>query len=686
MGNFKFFVHTLLIASSPALFVYPQSPSAEQSAPKTFDYAFSYDDVLLLLDEIESGAIEKRCDEQELERINQFIAHLASEGKLPTDSDEELEHDIAQLLHVSNSPYEYALAIGPDGELHAYFTPSGEVILCGWVSKKWKQTKEFCKKHKKTILIGTAIVVGAATVILTVGAATGTAVAAVGAAAASASDHHHDSKHTVATPEIKSAVETQITTFKETLVAEGHLNSELPIEENMRTLGSLFAHQSAQELARQAVNSPQLAHEFETMRWYNNGFSTPFGHAGIDQKFSTDYAPLYATPQADFNTLAYQARGEKALTCGYYNQAIQDFGKALELNPTNPLTYLERGVAHFNLGQYDHSLSDYQQYIAQKPVRIEPFSLSSFSLGFAKGLPGGIYDSGEGTLLFLADLIQHPINTSEQIWDSLVVLKDLVKTQAWGSIAGALSPQVHDLVVNWDLLSSYERGERAGYAFGRHSADFLLPTAAVKAAKTCKELAVVCKNLQIAKKTLLLETAGSIPNGAKIIAANKQTLALAEDLGMSTSKAIQLKRAGTLEKTVSSTVEKLSPELRQSYELHQNAKVLLKQYKKIYMPEETARELIHKSGIKTFSRPDGIPHDYKVRITGKGGGMEYVHPTNEYISIRVMPGKPHSPLPHQQKPYVVQMKNGKAFNIKGELIDNELPEAHIPLEKFVYKE
>lgn len=238
--------------------------------PDALDYGFSYDDVLRLLDEIESGAIEKRCDEQELERINPFIAHLATEGKLPTDSDEGLKHDIAQLLHVSNSPYEYALSIGPNGELHAYFAPSGEVILCGWISKKWKETKEFCKKHKKTILIGTAVVVGAATMILTVGATTGTAVAAVGAAAASANDHHHDSKHTVATPQIKSAVETQITTFKETLITEGHLHSELPIEENIRTLGSLFAHQSAQELEQQVTNSPQLAHEFETMRWYSH--------------------------------------------------------------------------------------------------------------------------------------------------------------------------------------------------------------------------------------------------------------------------------------------------------------------------------------------------------------------------------------------------------------------------------
>ena len=42
--------------------------------------------------------------------------------------------------------------------------------------------------------------------------------------------------------------------------------------------------------------------------------------------------------------------------------------------------------------------------------------------------------------------------------------------------------------------------------------------------------------------------------------------------------------------------------------------------------------------------------------------MEYVHPTNNHLRVRVMPGKPHSPFPHQQKPYVVQMKEGKALD------------------------
>lgn len=104
------------------------------------------------------------------------------------------------------------------------------------------------------------------------------------------------------------------------------------------------------------------------------------------------------------------------------------------------------------------------------------------------------------------------------------------------------------------------------------------------------------------------------------------------------------------------------------------------------MPEIKIRELIHETGIPTFSKPKGIPENYIVRITDKGAGMEYVHPTNAHLSVRVMPGKPHSSHPHQQQPYVVQMKDGKAFDRHGNLVPHESPTAHIPVKEFIYRE
>src|SRR5690606_6006917 len=125
-------------------------------------------------------------------------------------------------------------------------------------------------------------------------------------------------------------------------------------------------------------------------------------------------------------TLSYQLRGERALASERYKEAVSNFGKAIELDPGNPLHYLERGMAHFKLGEYDQSLSDYQKYTAQAEKHY-PMSVADFSVGFAKELPKGVYESGKHSLLFLVDFVKHPIHTSEQLVSSFGALANLVR-------------------------------------------------------------------------------------------------------------------------------------------------------------------------------------------------------------------------------------------------------------------
>jgi hypothetical protein len=96
--------------------------------------------------------------------------------------------------------------------------------------------------------------------------------------------------------------------------------------------------------------------------------------------------------------------------------------------------------------------------------------------------------------------------------------------------------------------------------------------------------------------------------------------------------------------------------------------------------------LIHQTGVRTFARPQGIPENFRVKISGKGAGIKYMHPKHEHSYIRVMPGKPHSPLPHQQRPYVIHVENGEAFDKFGNKVNKNSPEAHIPYEEFVYRD
>lgn len=154
--------------------------------------AFKYDDILTFLNDLESGELEARCSEQDLEQINQFVADLAREGHIPNmgGDPQELEQDIEELLGISD-PYafRYAAPESTSFELApALYYGEHEVLTCGWLKKAWKSTKKFCKKHKKAIIIGAVTVVAITTVIVVAVAASSSTVAGGAVAAAGSTE------------------------------------------------------------------------------------------------------------------------------------------------------------------------------------------------------------------------------------------------------------------------------------------------------------------------------------------------------------------------------------------------------------------------------------------------------------------------------------------------------------------
>ncbi len=289
---------------------------------------------------------------------------------------------------------------------------------------------------------------------------------------------------------------------------------------------------------------------------------TLIGSSGIGSSFLNDYYCIYASPIQELNLNSYQVHGELALSSGHYKQSIEDFGKAIEINPISPLPYLQRGVAYFSLGEYDLSMADYNQFATQSLAVSPP--VSDFTLGVAKGLARGIYDSGRGMLLFLVDCIQHPVQTSVQLYDAATTLVQLARQDQWGVIAEALSPELHQLVTQWDTLSLEQRGELIAYASGKLGTDILMPGALAKVAsrslKSAQELAAVCRSFRIAEETLVLETAAEIGNTAKVaevVRSGQTIMALGEDVGLTAREMAQLKQAGKLEGAINSGLEKL---------------------------------------------------------------------------------------------------------------------------------
>ncbi len=390
------------------------------------------------------------------------------------------------------------------GEEYDYFIRSAvfynqkePVYPAGWVKEQCEKTKEFVRNHKKEIIIGAAILVATVAIVATVVVVSGVAAlgtATAGAAGASA---------------LKESLDNKAGSFKETISKEQLLPppdsmrqpEQLSLEEKGRTLGSLFAHDTLKNLDPQATHAQDI------------------GHLAIDRKFSTDYSYKYTTPgsNSDFSTVYYQAQGEKALTYGYNNQALESFGKVIELDPSNPDPYLDRSIAYLNAGQHEKSIEDYNTYTKHS---LDPVGINEFGSGFVKGLRTGVCDSAKGMVNFGAELATHPVLTSVQLYHSFKHLNELAKSDEWETLAQILAPELHQLVTNWENLSPTERGNLAGYAFGKLGSDIVVPGAAGKLAakgvKTTRVLKEVRAGCEAAEKTLLLESTIGLETGAKI--------------------------------------------------------------------------------------------------------------------------------------------------------------------------
>ncbi|NGX37735.1 MAG: hypothetical protein K1000chlam2_00897 [Chlamydiae bacterium] len=746
MRKLKFFTHCTLLATTPTLLAYPQNNLPRVTAA-VMNYGYqqetqewvrptTYDEIMQMLEDLESGELERRYPPEQLERVNEYLATLANEGILPNEFDEEadLEEDAYDLLYGEDSGFQLARYLESSSEymiipavLNGY---SGyNIVQCGKISHAWKKTKKFAKKHKKAIIIGAVVVVAVAAVTVAVvvvssaaaASAASTAAGAAGAAGAaasgssksessgsssSASSGSQTSSNDVST--FQAAMEDQVSSFKEHLAGENFFQPSeagqgLSIEETGRVVGSLFAHDSFNHFNNQISDYPQLSQEMQSISSHYD-FPLPSGasdnpvgsgHNEIDWRFSSNCGSVFSDPakEVNFNALSYQMRGEAASFYGYHNQAISDFSKAIDMNPTDPMLFLQRGISHLNTEQYERSIADFQSYVtqAEQTPQKEQFNLAEFTIGFAEGLPQGIYKGGKETLLFATGCVSHPIHTAKQIYEACSILAKYVHTNEWEIIGKALSPELHKVITEWDYTPSRERGKLIALSVGEFGAQVVIPGAGAKiiakGIKGAQEVTCVLKNIGRVEEMILLEAAAEVGNGAKfgeILNAGRRTGFLGEELGFTAKEMGQLKQAGKLETTLQKELNHLSLPKQESTKLFVEAENFLSGHKG-YIPEHKVRGLIHETGIPTFARPKGIPENYRVKLSKNGAGMKYVHPNNEQTYVRVMPGKPHSKHATQQKPYVIQMKYGNTLDKHGNIVNKRAPEAHIPLEEFIYR-
>ncbi len=368
----KLFTHCTLLAITPALFAYPQNDlphvifqvvnyeyqqeTEEWIRPKT------YDEIMQMLEDLESGELERRYSPMQLDRVNEYLTILAKEGILPDEFEEEIavEEDAYDLIYGDDSAFELTRYLGNSSEymiisavLNGY--SSYNIVQCGKISKAWKKTKTFVKKHKKAIIIGAVVVVAvtAVTVALVIASSASAASAAAGAVGATAvtgiGSGSSDSSHSESkeepppisaipkepplidvneAPVMKAATDEHVSSFKEFLVEDKAAQeatsskgfNDLSFGEKAREAGANIAHQAFDEITDLVKVVPQLCEEVKELGpiFLPNSLTPPNnsgdtgspienfenlvakGHETIDNVFSTDQAGLF-TAEAKAN-------------------------------------------------------------------------------------------------------------------------------------------------------------------------------------------------------------------------------------------------------------------------------------------------------------------------------------------------------------------------------------------------
>lgn len=118
----------------------------------------------------------------------------------------------------------------------------------------------------------------------------------------------------------------------------------------------------------------------------------------------------------------------------------------------------------------------------------------------------------------------------------------------------------------------------------------------------------------------------------------------------------------------------------------ERAKEAQRTYRQIKNPEN---EKVLKD-LAADIRQKKFPEDWKYKVSEVKGnasqGWEAIHPDNDHIRVRVMPGNPKAEFPNSQAPYVVQRAHGKFIDSAGNVVGRETNEAHIPLKDYKFWE
>ena len=362
---------------------------------------------------------------------------------------------------------------------------------------------------------------------------------------------------------------------------------------------------------------------------------------------------------------------------GLFNEALLTLSNFLEKHPHNQQVLIEKAIAHFETENFYEAIEDFVNGKIDRPIILEGSHWGDLKQGLelSSGLIQGITKgAGKAAIEFVPGAISSLSALSRGLWAFAADPEDVsiqlvMATKCLAAIIAEqgpaqtlvqfLGPEAEELVHSKGRLSYARQGELVGSLIGRYGLEIFACLKGASAIQSYRALRKANAVLSVEKMALSAQRGGDLAF-------------IYKDWSKNVLPQIDAIVASTKSQRVGKEIGILARELQ----------------KKAPLTENQVRQLLHRSGLKTFRRPKGIPHDCVYEVSKQGGGMVYRRlgtTKEECILVRVMPGNPHSPNAYQQKPYVVQRKGKKALTVDGELIPWELSEAHIPLEQYNFK-
>ena len=338
---------------------------------------FSFDEIVNFIESLEKDDLEWRYSEDEIDKINCWLATLAREGQLFDEDEDSLELDIAQLFFPS---YKSSFAIVPESNYllspAIYCDQDAQLLLIGFFKelKKvgkaikygaktvYKGTTDFIVEHKKEIIIGAVILIAGAITYATCAPEECTPTPIVPSTAPS--EPASEGISSIFTPDLQQSpkeslpslgytvslqenLDENIVAFKETLIAEEILESSNDIEqtnpsiwnatkEQIREHGSTLAHVVIDGVSEQFAKTAEILDSFVEIS--NN--IIPFddseelsgraevhekhtykAHQIIDQIFATNQALEYTKEAKEYRDKQF-TKGIIPFPSGLVGQAI----------------------------------------------------------------------------------------------------------------------------------------------------------------------------------------------------------------------------------------------------------------------------------------------------------------------------------------------------------------------------